>query len=711
MTEEEIKKILDKAILAPSMLNTQPWVFKWNGEALDVLIHRSRSALFCDPAQQNLYLSIGAVVENIALTADFLGYRTQVAYCPDPTDPEFAAKIEFEKKSHGEGYDVLYDFIEQRVTNRGPYFDRPVPPVAQQALTESFTFNDHFELIFRNDESLKQVVLISDKMRSINAYLITEYAKIVKSWQSQTFRRQKTFFLDLYAKIWLFLNRFFPIFFIPYYRFRRYFVEAGNLGWFVADDKSPASLLRAGRAMQRILLNAARYGLDTHLINFSLMYLDEMALKLSEEEWTQAEKIRQIIKTEFAGKRSHPIFVFRLGYARKKERQVSRQPLENFLMLPLDQSKSRNVQVSEEPEITSFEPAISVDRQEILEILKVGGRAVSPYNIQPWRFAIEKNRVLVFIKKVMYGLLDFEYLDAYSLGALLENLREGARHYHYSFSYTPISETLNERQPHTILTFYKKREPGPEYPIDHVLMRYTNRKMYLSRPIPSNVPEEMKRIYNSTTASVINISGHEDFIRAYSDVEKIRACNLSTSNEIYDYLIFDAKQADSQKNHLDIRTLDIPFSDEMAMRLTRRYRGLREILRRTGISGKKMAEYQTGLLLSAPLVVAFTETSVRRPTLAEDWMKIQRIINLLQKYGLSSQIITSSIDVLRLNKAAYNKRELAMVDSLTQRIESLLHHKIDNLVTVLRVGYAAPCRVTSQRMDIESLLIPSVTHV
>jgi nitroreductase len=78
----------------------------------------------------------------------------------------------------------------------------------------------------------------------------------------------------------------------------------------------------------------------------------------------------------------------------------------------------------------------AISRKDLIEILRVGLQAVSPYNAQPWGFQFKDNQLLIYTRHNDRGFWKCKDAIFHSLGAFLENLSEGARHYHYEISFT-----------------------------------------------------------------------------------------------------------------------------------------------------------------------------------------------------------------------------------------------------------------------------------
>lgn len=341
--------------------------------------------------------------------------------------------------------------------------------------------------------------------------------------------------------------------------------------------------------------------------------------------------------------------------------------------------------------------------EDIVKILKVGTQAASVLNSQPWRFVITGNKVSVYILRMKGGPLDFRYIEIYSTACLLENILEGARHYHYAVTYPPFTENVPENSPSVELEF-TQLPAAEEYPIDHVLDRHTNRKLYYPTPIPPDIPEAIIKLFRSDTARAMDLSENREFIKTCVDIENIRAHSEIVGNAVYDFIHFDQAKADSLKTGLDIRTLEIPPLVSFFYRMTNN-RLIRAVTQKMNLMGFLAPRYHKKLLGSSPLILVFVDTNVERGNMIANWMKIQRVLNLLHRQGLASQLVASGFHLLKSNRNLFNHKELASIESASIKAEKILNAKLDDVVTILRVGYAQPCRYRSKRMNIQDLLI------
>ena len=76
--EEQIKFIVGYGILAPSTHNTQPWTIKQTGKQVNISANFNFQLPYADPHNLGLYISIGAIAENIVQAARAYSMKTDV---------------------------------------------------------------------------------------------------------------------------------------------------------------------------------------------------------------------------------------------------------------------------------------------------------------------------------------------------------------------------------------------------------------------------------------------------------------------------------------------------------------------------------------------------------------------------------------------------------------------------------------------------------
>jgi hypothetical protein len=121
------EEILTLACRAPSVHNTQPWLWRLHGYQLGLFADVSRHLTETDPESRDLMLSCGAVLHHVQVAARGLGWAPLVRRFPDPTNPRQLASITLEPTvPTREDVDEMLA-VTARQTDRRRFTSWPVP--------------------------------------------------------------------------------------------------------------------------------------------------------------------------------------------------------------------------------------------------------------------------------------------------------------------------------------------------------------------------------------------------------------------------------------------------------------------------------------------------------------------------------------------------------------------------------------------------------
>ena len=290
--------------MAPSVHNTQPWRFVIRPDALELHADNDRQLRALDPTGRQMVISCGCALFNarVGLAA---GRVVQVDRLPDPAKPDLLARLTLVDEPAAWTPLVRLDpMIERRHTNRRDFLDEDVPPDVVHELTTAAE---------QEEASLVQIVEPEHKM--VAAQLSQEAEAIQNA--DPRYRAE----LEAWTTTDLHRTDGVPVYAIPHTDTRsepealvRNFDVAGK-AWLPSLTQSSlnhclmvmgmgsaesnrSAWLRAGEALQRVLLEATR-----------LDYVVSIASQVAEVPSTR-DRLRKELGLEF-----HPLLLMRIGRA------------------------------------------------------------------------------------------------------------------------------------------------------------------------------------------------------------------------------------------------------------------------------------------------------------------------------------------------------------------------------------------------------------
>jgi nitroreductase len=327
---EQAQFLVRYAVLAPSSHNTQPWLFNVNEDEIWVFADLERWLTVADPDKRELYLSLGAALENLLVAADYFGLRYEVEYLPG-SDSAHAATVRLSADSiqhaqkggqasqHAQKSDEasqqrdlrLFDAIPCRRTNRSRYQERTVPRGDLRALREVCVERD-VRLQFVTDsvdlDAIADLVDRADRRQFVDPAYRRELGRWIgrgafgDSW--------------LEAKVGKVLMTYLNLGRLQARKDGRLLRNTPLVGVIRTKSDSRRGQIRAGQVFQRVGLLATALDIRTHPMSAPLEVPSlrrELTGLLGRPEWSSQN-------------------LFRLGYAAEVSEPPPRRPAEAVLV-------------------------------------------------------------------------------------------------------------------------------------------------------------------------------------------------------------------------------------------------------------------------------------------------------------------------------------------------------------------------------------------
>ncbi|WP_422750554.1 Acg family FMN-binding oxidoreductase [Micromonospora sp. WMMD1219] len=135
---EAIENCIRSATTAPSLHNSQPWLFRIGAGMIDVYADRRRQLEVLDPTGRELLISVGAAVSTLALALRGAGYRADVGAFPDDGQPDLVARVTVAHRAPpSPAEETLVAAIPHRHTNRYPFTSCAIPAETLEQLIDA----------------------------------------------------------------------------------------------------------------------------------------------------------------------------------------------------------------------------------------------------------------------------------------------------------------------------------------------------------------------------------------------------------------------------------------------------------------------------------------------------------------------------------------------------------------------------------------------
>jgi hypothetical protein len=161
-------QVVEQAVRAPSIHNTQRWSFTARGNQLDVRLDPARALPAIDPTGRQQVVSCGVAVEFAVVALAALGHDAEVDVLPDRGDEQLLATVRLTGTREATADDTaLAEAIAARHTDRSPFREEPLPAELFDRLQSEIGRDGIWlQLIARAEEEAAVAVLLDQAEQS-----------------------------------------------------------------------------------------------------------------------------------------------------------------------------------------------------------------------------------------------------------------------------------------------------------------------------------------------------------------------------------------------------------------------------------------------------------------------------------------------------------------------------------------------------------------
>ena len=352
IAKETLQTLALAATVAPSIDNCQPWRIRLHGNRLTICLDEERASFFGDYAFTGSYVTIGCMLENIAIAASSYNLKEDVVLFPEGLNGPVAS-VSFTENG-GLQKDQLIAHINTRCTNRRPYRSVPLDASDLAALQGIVPPSKGQLKLFTDRESMKKLFKLSADVDSVifSHHLLHENLFKWIRWDNKDAERTKDGMPLASLELDMLVRQFFRLIsswntlsLLNRIALNRLIgllnssllLRSSAVGLIIMDTSENVDFIEGGRFLERVWLTAQAHGLAFQPFG-GMPFLLTRIIKAGSDGFTQKQyelltSVFERLKT-LAGitDNNAMIMLFRTGYAPPPSGRTIRRPLSEVMI-------------------------------------------------------------------------------------------------------------------------------------------------------------------------------------------------------------------------------------------------------------------------------------------------------------------------------------------------------------------------------------------
>lgn len=350
LSESQKNTLIQAAIHAPSADNSQPFQFHWqNDNTLELWIDANRSGKASDNRFILSDIALGAVIENVIICAHSLPLATKIDYLPNEAQhPLLVAIVHFLLSEHSAPEKTLVDEISKRCTDRRFPFKGPIKSQTIGLLTNAAEQYNCGLLSFTCKKSIKKVLPVIQQAETIRFKSKILHQELFSTVHFNNEKSEDGMPISVLAiekpaqpmfklmKKWSvmnFVNKIGGATLLGFRSVRLPILMSPALVLITVKDKNRLSIIKAGRAIQRVWLEGCLQGLSVQPYAapgiFSLGYIN------CENEFKSqfnliAKEMHALVNKCNEGENQFGLMFLRIGYNKPVKHRSNRRNIDSF---------------------------------------------------------------------------------------------------------------------------------------------------------------------------------------------------------------------------------------------------------------------------------------------------------------------------------------------------------------------------------------------